>query len=297
MLVDAGGAGRGPSPSLRRLRDRRRPGRHHPGAPAGGAGLRRRPHGGRRARPRARIPGALRRRGRRPRLLSARGRRGCGCSAAPRCTGAAAATRSRRATSCPLLRAPERLADPQARPRPLRAGSRPHPRPRRARGVRPARSPRPGALPPHPGLPLQPPDPFRRQVPGRDRGEREDHLRGQRQPRRHAARRRPRHDDRGALPLLRAPRTPASPSGRGSSRSAAAASRTRGLLLAANSQLPAGIGNGNDLVGTHRQQAERFVQTSRRQSLPHTGFRNRQASGRRACRGAGCAGSAAAGGG
>ncbi len=84
-----------------------------------------------------------------------------------------------------------------------------------------------GALPPHP-VPLQPADPLRREVPGRDRRQPGDHLRHQRQPRRPPPRRRARDGDRARSSSPSPPTTRASPSRRGSSCSASAASRTRG---------------------------------------------------------------------
>ena len=206
MLVDAGGAGaRRLRPRLRRLRDRRRPGRHHPRAPAGGAGLRvaLMEGGGLDLEPESQalyegeVVGLDY-----YALEDARLRMFGGTSMhwGGRCRPLEASD-----FLPALLRAAERLADPQGTTstptcrKPTASSTSPS-----RRGVRPAARPGRGRASAASRTTATAPDPLRRQVPGRDRGEREDHLRGQRQPRRPAARRRPRHDDRGALPLLRA---------------------------------------------------------------------------------------------
>ena len=172
------------------------------------------------------------------------GRAAAHASAAPRCTGAAAAARSTPTTSCPRPYAPLSgwpIARPTSTPT---GGGRRDPRPRPAPGL--------------PDLPIAqaearfrrvpatataPADPLRREVPRRDRRLPDRiSLRAQRQPRRPAPRRRASaRRDRGASSRSFAPGDPRlRRPGAGLRALLSAASRTRGCCSNCHSQLPRG---------------------------------------------------------
>ena len=178
--------------------------------------------------------------------------RGCATSAAPPGTGTApapistprASSRTRSTAPATAGRSPRPTSTPTRRKRPTSSTWA-----RRVPEVLDAaRADRRPA-----GDPVAPQraDPVRREIPRRDHRLRPDLARAQRQPRRPPARFGPRPGDPGGVPLLRARRTRASPSRRRSSRSAPAASRTRGCCSTSTARCPAASATRHDQVGRY----------------------------------------------